>query len=223
VIRIRVSTLEMFRRVVQTEYQPESELADRIVRGQWTDDPDVPWYMHAGTAWHRALADEAADEIVEDNSQEVLLRYGDYLFAPEAVHEGIATFGPGLREVTGWRTWDVGRQRVQVEGTADHLYGLLCQDAKTKFSDTDPADYEQSLQWRAYCLIHHARAFRYVMFSFKDPDKAGFLKLKDTYWFSMWAYPDMERDVLGWIDRFVGWAKGRGLVRYLENDRRMAS
>lgn len=216
-IRIRTSTLEQFRKVCQTDFQPESELAERIVKGQWSDDRDVPWYMHAGTAWHRALALELPDNCLPDHTQ---VRYGDYWFTPEDINEGIATFGPGLREVTGWRTWDVGGLKVQVEGAADHLYGLVVQDAKAKFSDVDPSDYEQSLQWRMYCLIHHARVFRYVLFNFKDPDKAGFLRLKDTYWFSTWAYPDMEADVLVWLHRFMDWARTRGLIHYLINDRR---
>ena len=218
-IRIRTSTLEQFRRVVCTDYAPESELVDRIRRGQWVDDPETPWYMQAGTAWHRALSGEPADEVIEDNSQECLSRYGDYLFNPDDIHAGIAFFGDGLREMTSWRTWEVGGLKVQVEGTADHVHGLVVQDAKTKFSDTDPADYEQSLQWRAYLLIHHAEVFRYVMFNFKDPTEDGFLALKDIYHFNMWRYPDMERDVLEWLERFVDWAGTRGLIRHLENDR----
>lgn len=223
-IRLRTSTLEQFRRVVETSFEPEQSLIDRIVRGQWTDDPDVPWYMHAGTAWHRALADDKADDvIIASDVDECRVKYGDYLFHPDDISEGIAHFGPGLREITGRRSWDIGQHRVQLEGTADHLLGRVIQDAKTKFSDADPSDYEQSLQWRSYLLIHDCDVFRYNLFHFRDPDDAGFLKLKDVYYFNMWRYPEMESDLLGWLERFVGWARARGLTRYLENDKRRSA
>lgn len=224
-IRLRVSTLDRFRKVCQTEYESELSLIDRIQRGQWSDDAeDTPWYMKAGTAWHRALADDMVDELVgyASDSDILLCRYGDYLFHPDDIHEGIATFGPGLREITWHRDWQIAGQTVRLEGTADHLFGRVVSDAKTKFSDPDPSDYEESLQWRAYLLIHDADVFRYVLFSMKDPDESGFIRLKKDgiYTFNMWRYPDMESDVTHWLTRFVEWAGYRGLLPFLAKDRR---
>lgn len=51
-IRVRVSTIESFRRVLQTEYATEEELSDYVRHGQ----NSVPnWQMEAGTAWHALL------------------------------------------------------------------------------------------------------------------------------------------------------------------------
>ncbi|MGD9713784.1 MAG: hypothetical protein AB7V46_17240 [Thermomicrobiales bacterium] len=221
-IRLRVSTLEHFRKVVCTEYESEADLVERIRRGQWAPDAaDTPWYMLAGTAWHRALACEPPDDAVE-STEEVMARYGDYLFSPDDIYAGIAEFGMGSREITWHRDWVVDGITVRLEGTADHVVGRVVSDAKTKFSDVDPSDYEESLQWRAYLLIHDADVFRYVLFSFKDPAADGFLKLRKDgiYTFNMWRYPDLERDVLEWLNRFVGWAIVRGLLPNLSSDRK---
>lgn len=225
-IRLRVSTIEAFRRAAETEWGDEAEVEATLRRGQWTEGP-ANWQMLAGTAWHRAMALESADAVDEVYSDaimdwETFCHYGDYEFLSDDIQTAIAYCGPGLREITHSRPFALGELDVEIEGTADLVQGLSVSDHKTKFSPSDPGDYEESLQWRLYLLIHQARVFRYNLWEFKDP-KDGFCALKDVCSFRFWPYPQMEQDCLYWIRRFLGWASDRDLIRYLVNDQRRAA
>ena len=52
--RVRVTTLESYRVLLQEEYGSEAELVESIRRGQ--EGPPVNWKMACGTAWHEVLA-----------------------------------------------------------------------------------------------------------------------------------------------------------------------
>ncbi len=220
-IRLRVSTIEAFRRVVDTDYAPEEELVATLKRGQWTDGP-ANWQMLAGTAWHRAMALEPADDVLEWPCGTTACCYGDYSFDSGDIQEALAYCGPGLREITGRRVlcnWH--GEAVEIEGTADLVQGLVVTDHKTKFSQADPSDYEESLQWRLYLLIHEAQVFRYNLWEMKDP-VSGYCALKDVYSFRLWPYPWMKQDCLAWICRFLSWANDKDLIRTISNERRAA-
>lgn len=223
-IRLRVSTLEQFRKVSETDYESEANLIERIRRGQWADDGPQEWYMQAGTAWHRAMACDHSDEIREekgeDGSDVCTIRYGDFWFASEDIQAGLRHCGPGLREVTGRQVFGAwGNVPIQIEGTTDLIHGLGIQDHKTKFSSADPDDYEPSLQWRFYLLIHEAIKFRYNLFEMRDPDENNLILLKEICSFRFWPYPGMDADCGHWLRRFMEWADSKRLIGYLVNDR----
>lgn len=223
-IRLRVSTLESFRQVMQTDYGSEAELIERLKRGQWAEGP-TKWQMDAGTSWHAVLADpfgcrQGADGPKGESS--VWCESGDYWFSTDDVSEALAHVGPGLREVTGRTIFQVGREWIEVEGTADRIQGNTIRDAKTKFSTPDARDYEQSLQWRFYLLIHGAEKFTYDLFDFRDP-KDGYCELKGIVSFSFWRYADLYRDCLRWIDEFLHWAGSRNLLPMLDYERKEAA
>lgn len=225
-IRVRSSTLELFRKVALTDWESEADLVDRLHRGQWADDATPPeWYIDAGTAWHKAMSLEPAEELEELRRPGQLGYYGGnrlFWFDQDDFCRAVAHVGPGVRELTArLDVCDFAGHVVQMEATADVVCGLDMQDHKTKFSPADPEDYEESLQWRAYLLLHEGVRFTYNLFEMKDPDQGehGFVRLKDVYSFSLYPYRGMRSDVMGWLDRFLEWSARRGLVRALANDR----
>lgn len=212
-ITVRVSTLEQFRRVMTTEYAPESELI-----GTLHGKPPAPsWQMEAGTAWHKVLENPVAHAQIDFTDPAHPTQYylsGDYTFSAEAVNAALECIGPGVREMLGSK--EIAGVRVQ--GTCDHMRGLLVQDAKTKFSTPDARDYEKSLQWRLYLLIHGAACFKYNLFDFRDP-KDGYCELKDIVSFRFWPYDGMADDCAMWVKCFLDWAGQKKLLGYLDPQR----
>lgn len=210
-IRVWVTLLESFRRVLETEWGRESEVIDAI-RGA---PRATSWQMEAGTAWHKALE---ADPIIADphwTNPDELIESGAFSFLAGDVHAAQEAIGPGLWEVPGTRVFDVGGLPVEVSGRLDHVRGLVIQDQKAKFSSADARDYEDSLQWRLYLLIHGGACFRYNLWSFRDP-KDGLCELRDVLSFRFWPYAGMEGDCLQLMERFVDWARSRNLLGFLE-------
>lgn len=212
-IRVRVSTLESFRRVVDTEYGDEAELIESVKRGQ--EGGPTNWKMEAGTAFHALLADPMVAEGCPGRDE--LIEEGQFSFLTWDVAEAQQHVGHGLYEIQARKAFLVnGKSRpIEVRGAADWLRGLVIQGHKCKFSAPDARDYEASLQWRFYLLLHEARVFRYNLFSFKDP-KEGFCEMTGITSFKFWAYPNLETECREWLSRFVEWAEARHLVPYLE-------
>lgn len=212
-MKVRVSTMEAYRRVVEDEFGNEEELVAAI-QGQ----PFEPrWQMQAGTAWHAILADPAEHKTADGETwseADLYYRCGQYSFAAPAVAASLEHVGPGIYEITAQRVWNVWGRPVLVEGTADLVRGLVVQDHKTKFSNINARDYEPSIQWRFYLCLHHAQAFRYNLFDFKDP-KDGFCELKDIVSFRFWRYSGMEEECREWLGRFLDFCDGRRLTEYL--------
>lgn len=232
-LRLRVSTLDSFMRVLTTDYAQESELIDRMKRGQWTDS-DKGWMPRAGSAFHKCCEDPiGTSEIAFDEQGKPFKRHrsGDYFFAPDAV-EGVRRLqGPGIRELKAVKVM----AGVEIEGTTDHIRGLYLRDIKTKFTTIDARSYEDSLQWRFYLWLHDCEAFTYDLCAFKEPqgvermygdntdvsyegDPTGFCELREVASVRFWRYPGMEAELTGWVRRFREWASDRGLL----NERRAA-
>ena len=203
-IRVSTTTLEAYRRAVQTEFGNADELAAQI-RGEPTP---ISWQMQAGMAWHSVLA--AKDYIWDEEHEWADVGGRSWVFDKNAARSSRNHIGPGLWEVKATTQLD----GVTVVAQADHVRGLVIQDAKTKFSNPDARDYEQSLQWRFYLLVHGARLFEYNLFDFADP-KGGYCELRNIVSFAFWPYAGMEQDCRRWLHSFLAWAEGRGLLPYL--------
>lgn len=211
-ITIRQSHLEQFRRVIKTEYAKESELIESV-----KGTPIPPnWKMEVGTAWHSAIEGKKADNWIADVQLGMIERYGKYWFTKAAIDAGRNHVGPGVFEIPGSHLFKVNGRDVLVTGKCDHMHGLLIQDNKAKFSDIDCKDYEPSLQWRLYLLIHEGSAFRYNCYAFKDPDTSGYCELRNIVSFTFWPYIGMAEDCVWWIGEFVDWADGKDLLKHLE-------
>ena len=86
-------------------------------------------------------------------------------------------------------------------------------------SAIDARDYEASLQWRFYLLIHEGACFRYNLFDFANP-KEGCCELRDIVSVRFWPYAGLESECRAWLKRFIEWAGDRRLLGLL--DRRAA-
>lgn len=218
-IRVSATTLESYRRVVQTEYGDEGELAASI-RGK----PLAPsWQMSAGQAWHgivRAYGDERYDRADISEPQDhgdgpVHVRIGQHWFDLHAVKIAAGIIGPGVWEVKATRVWEIGGREVTVAAQVDHVRGLHIAENKTKFSGADARTYEPSLQWRYYLAVHGAACVRYNLWHMREP-KGGYCELTDVSSFRFWPYADLESDCRRWLAEFLGWADSRDLMPFLD-------
>jgi hypothetical protein len=197
-IRVSTTTLEAYRRLVQTEWGTDQELVDQVRGTPWTPT----WQMEAGTAWHTALE-------TGNHPQ----------FLASDIAMGREHLGRGTWEVKATRTFDLGGIQAAVVAKADHMRGLLIQDNKTTFTTVDASKYEPSIQWRFYLLVHQCPVFRYNVYRFTEPTKgASVFTMKEIASFTFWVYQDLERDCAAWVRRFVDWADSRGLLGFLERE-----
>lgn len=230
-IKLRVSSLEAYRRIQQTRYGDEEELVESIQRGQW-EETVGSWQAEAGTAWHTAISDVNLDlhdwiactdrereELVDDRW--LAVKVGNFAFSANAIRLARQKLGTGIQEFTGRKAFAVGRHEVQVQGKCDLLAGHFLRDVKAKFSSPDSAHYEKSLQWRFYLAIFGGEKFTFDLFHFREP-KAGFCFLKEHVSFSFWRYPGLEDDCRGWIVRFLEWAESRRLMGHLVQGEKQA-
>lgn len=219
-IYLRASTLEAYRRVIETDFKPESELVEAIERGQVNDEGG--WESQCGTAFHAILAhpDEhyTTGPCLDDDESIPRDEYycGKWHWFGPTVRDLLAEIGPGRVEVRAGTTIDTRWGKVHVSGQADRVNGLSVRDAKCTWSTPDVELYEPSLQWRWYLLIHERRWFCYDVFHFKEPKESGLVELKEFYSFRQWAYEGMERDCKDWLNRFLAWACAKGLIDDLE-------
>lgn len=213
-LRISVTTLESFRRLIRTEYGSEAELIASI-KGQ----PFEPsWQMNAGRAWDDALwlpADETRE--VAGTS---FGRWGKYWFNLAAVQYANKLLGLGVWQIKEVEVMHVGGRRlpVQVVAHADHVRGLEITDNKARFGTVDLSSYEHSLQWRFYLHIHQAASFRYAVWHFFDPDGGNYCDLKESMTVRFWNYPAMAEDCHRWLIEFLAWADDKDLFVYLDRE-----
>lgn len=221
-IYVRASTLEAYRRVIETDWKPEAELVESIEQGQV--DSEGGWESCCGTAFHSILA-HPDDHLIAGkpgfttSEEDVPLdeyRSASWHWYGPTVRDILAEIGPGRVEVRSGTTIDTRWGKVTVSGQADRVSGLCVRDAKCTWSTPDPELYEPSLQWRWYLLIHERRWFTYDVFHFKEPKESGLVELKEFYSFRQWAYEGMERDCHDWLTRFLAWACAKGLMDDLE-------
>lgn len=200
-MRVSTTSIEAYRRVMETEYGSEIELMAQI-RGERVE---MPWRVHAGSAWHAAL----------ETGQPRDLTVSAYYFADDHVQAGREWIGPGVWEVKATRIFYTPYGPVTVVAQADHCRGLFIQENKTKFSTPDARDYETSLQWRFELLVHEAALVRYNLFDFADP-KEGYCELRNITSFKFWPYAEMENDCMTWLESFLVWADTKSLLGFLE-------
>lgn len=212
-IRISTTTLETYRRLIQTEYQTEEELVAQIKGKPW----EPSWQANVGKAFHKVLELPEATISFPSHDQS-WHEWGGYKFLPSAVAEAQAVIGPGLREVKATRTWHLWGNDVTVVGQADHLEGLGLSDVKCKFSSPDSKDYDSSLQWRFYLMIFGGLSFRYVFCHFKEPTDDGFCQLKDVTSVKYFPYAELEADCVHWLSEFLVFCFTRQLLPFLDRE-----
>lgn len=208
-LRISTTTLEAFRRLIETPWSNDAELAASI-RGEQLNPS---WQMLVGSAWDSLLSNPWDEAKVTP-----MMASGAYRFNVDHVREALKHVGPGLCQVKAMRVWETVRERVTVVAQVDHVRGMMLTENKAKLSPSDAKDYEPSLQWRYYLAVHGAACVRYNLFAFADPDKDNYCALKDITSFRFWPYTDLESDCVKWLDLFLDWADERGLLFFLDRE-----
>ena len=209
-MRVSVTTIEQFRRVMTEEWASEAELIAQV-KGQ----PFEPsWQMKAGTAWHAALEGRRPDE--EDDGA---VRFGDYWISLPALERTRALVPSGACEVKISVPWQTAYGPVNVVSQTDLLVGATVIDHKAKFSTLDIKPYEPSLQWRFYLENFGAKRFQYMIWQFWEP-KNWTLELADMAQCSFFPYVGMRQDCQRWLDRFMDWCYFRDLLPFLNREGR---
>lgn len=212
-IRISVTTLELYRRLMQTEWVDESEVIATIKGKPWAPS----WQMNVGSAFHKVLEMPGATLSFPGPDQS-WHEWGGYKFLPSTVSAVQAFIGNGIRECKATRTWHLWGNDVTVVGQADHVEGLGLSDIKCKFSAPDSKDYDASLQWRFYLQIFGGLSFRYVFCHFKEPTDDGFCQLKEVTTVKYFPYAELEADCVHWLSEFLVFCFTQQLLPYLDRE-----
>ena len=201
-IRVSTTTLESYRRVISTEYGSEAELIANIKGEPFERN----WKMDAGSEW---------DKLVQNTAwPDGRTRFGNgHTFDLSAIQAAQKHIGAGVWQAKAAKIIE----GVNVVAQVDHIRGTVIQENKAKFSQPDAKDYETSLQWRFYLLVHDASVCRYNLFDFNDP-KDGYCELTNILSFKFWPYRSLEADCRRWLFDFMAWAEQRKLVRFLNRE-----
>jgi hypothetical protein len=225
-IRVRASTLEKFRSLLEdepydndeTDY--EQELID-YVKDRQEGVPNER--MRIGTAWHKVLEDPEGTKKMwtspNGRATAIVNVWDGFIFRNGAVVAANEHLGPGLRELTIVKKISFPHLgEVELKGTIDRKLGLKVRDTKTKVNSTPNAgDYEDSLQWKIYLMLANAHEFTYDLFPAKGPDDNGFIEINEPMCFSFFRYPGMDEEVVHWLKYFLDWAAARDFLGFLEH------
>lgn len=225
-IRIRTSTLEQYRLLVEEDFVDLKEFIAYIRNGQ---EGVANEKMKIGSAWHKVLEDPEGTRFTMDvkvKSKVEVREYnrsGDYFFDGPAVRDAVAMIGPGVREKEWVKPITTSIGTIELKGTTDWQSGLVVQDAKTKINKSSSGvtaeDYEDSLQWRIYLWLTDCMEFRYNLFPTWEPRENGYVEIRDTMaWlsFSFFRYDDMESEILRWVEEFLSWCQLNNLLPFLD-------
>lgn len=214
-IRISTTTLESYRRLIETPYGNENLLLLSI-KGK-----DVAgWQAHAGRALH-AIVENPTGYTISQMLDVPVIEYHGFAYTQAVIDRILHEMGPGVPEVKATRTFYVDGRPVSVVAKADRVDGLMITDLKAKFSQVDHQATEHDLQWRFYLLVHGAAMFRYLFAQFIDQDKpkdGEHFRLKEISQVRYYPYEGLERDCRHWLTQFLSWAESKKLLPYLERE-----
>lgn len=225
-VRVRVSTIEKFRRLIVFDYQTQEDLIEYIRNGQNSSQTSVA--MEVGTAWHKLMERPLTGYRAGDEHSPHYNAVGKFFFNPDDVRAARELVGRGRHEVTHVRPIETTHGHVfELKGTTDLILGPEVTDFKTKLGDdpgrwgrpADAQDYEHSLQWPFYLWLTGCRRFRYICFQCKGPDEQGLVlvDVPQSVSFSFDRYETLQDDVVRWCSRFWDFAEDHDLLHFLEH------
>lgn len=115
----------------------------------------------------------------------------------------------------------VGCYNVVMRMRVDAMHGLAVIDHKTSDKEPKVDEYERSVQWKLYLLATQGKMFNYNHFQIREPKRGpekGKVIITRREW-SLFPYPEMESDIIGWCNRFINFCEVEGLhdyIRYYE-------
>ena len=169
------------------EDMTKEELIGRLLRTEPANEK-----MLMGTAWHSVL-ENPPDELTT-------IEKDGFTFQVECNAEIIL---PQVREVRANKTYFVDGVEVTLTGKVDGITGNEIDDHKLTFN-SNPENYMESYQWRAYLDIFNADVFKYIVYSAYDN---GVITIRDIYPMKVYRYPQMIADLESGIRDLLGFVK----------------
>ncbi len=222
-LRISVSRIDEFRRVVLTDYATEASLIRSI-----KEPVILGWQARYGEALHACIEDPEGTRR-PDGSHAFLGPSGEpYTWSGEIVRACVEAWPKGcvFERRLGRDYYGVSGHKVTVSGRTDGTLGLLHIEGKTRFGTVYLDSYYQSLQWQFYLeCTPWARGVEYRIHEIGGMnDENGTLhivkggpRLEAIHAFRVWREPAIARNCRYWLEEFVAWADSRGLLPFLVN------
>ena len=182
-IALRASDLESWRRYVEPEMEEWAITQDEFIRSllRQNEPSDA---MRAGTAFHSVLERMNAGDVADTFEQDGFT----FRFDCDA-----SVYLPEMREQECEpMIFDTPHGLVSLGGRTDRRDWTEVVDAKLTGS-FDAERYGPSMQWPTYLTLTGCKRFRYVCFEQKT--KGAEVTIHAVHELTMWAYPDMKRDV----------------------------
>ena len=187
-MRLSVSDIDLYRKYLQED---EDITLKELLR-QLRREEKRPWYMEAGNAFHKVLEHAQTGEVAEAT-------YNGYRFSFELDHSVVL---PEIREIKGEIVIPTSVGPVTLVGKVDGMNYSVHDYKLTGWMQ--PEKYIDSYQWRCYLQMFRAYRFQYDIFTYdQDKDDKKHLIVKDYHQLEMFAYPNMERDVVNAVDDFA--------------------
>ncbi len=219
-LRVSVSRVDDFRKVVLTDYATEANLVRSI-----KEPFSLGWQAQWGTALHACIEDPEGTRR-PDGSHAFLGETGaSYVWPGEIVRACVESWPKGcVFERRLRRDYYVRGHNVVVSGRTDGTLGLFHVEGKTRFGTVYLDSYYQSLQWQFYLeCTPWARGVEYRIHEIGGmKDEGGELhvvkggpRLEEIHVFRVWREPGISRNCRYWLEEFIGWAESRGLLPFL--------
>ena len=188
---LHVTDLDSLRWYKKLEDMEAAELVGRLRR---TTPPEPK--MLAGTAWH-AILENPPVEIER-------IKCGGFTFRVDCETSLVL---PQIREVRACKYFEVGDVMVKLTGKVDGISGNVVTDHKLTFN-SNPENYLDAYQWRAYLDIFDADKFTYVIYDAKE-DESGEIVIRDVSTLDLYRYPEMERDLFDGVAELLEFVKAQ--------------
>lgn len=186
-IRMSVTDLDLYRGYLADE---DADL-DKLLRDLRRQTPPTD-YMRRGKAFHSILERAHVGEVslAEEDGFTFRFDLDNSIVLPE------------VRELKGELQILTRSGPVTLVGKVDG-YDLAVHDFKlTGYFDAEK--YLNAYQWRCYLLMFGAWKFVYDVFTYREDPRTGEIVINDYHVLPLYAYPELQTDVLGSVEEFAG-------------------
>ena len=201
-MRLSVSDIDLYRRYLDED----EDMTLEQCLAQLRREAEMPSYVKAGSAFHKILERCSVGEVTRCELDGFKFRFD--------IDTSIVL--PEIRELRGELDIMTSVGPVTLVGKVDNM-DLAIHDIKLAMG-FNPEKYLASYQWRCYLMMFNAWKFVYDVFTYDEKDilapgskKSGPNRkvigteyvVNDYHELAMYAYPDMQRDVLRQVDEFA--------------------
>lgn len=179
-------------------YRIESMTHDEII-ARLRNEREPSADMEAGIAWHNLI-----ETIQPGQTLDGEIEVDGYRFQFN-LDDQIELELPQAQEIFGHKaiTLTDGTE-VDLRCRADGISGNIIREWKLT-KNTDPENYIESYQWRAYLYVFGCPAIEYTLF--KKWMRGNLIKIQDVLSFKMYRYPAMEIDLKNKILEYINFCR----------------